>query len=379
MAISTKLKYAKLDDLYLDPKNPRLGRHYVNAKLSQEEVLDLMRDWVLDELAVSYLESGFWTHEALLVTREELDGEPRFVVVEGNRRLAALKYLYNAVKKKDVPSKWKSLVIGVEVPDILFDRIPYILVDSRQEIEAFLGFRHVTGVKQWNAEEKAQYIARLIDEEGMTYQEVMRKIGSKTPTVRQNYISYRLLLQMEDSLEDFSPEDVRGRFSVMYLSLRTQGVQKYLDIDIFANENAAQRPVPKTHLEALANFARWLFGSKEKNKKPVFMDSRSVDDFGELLENPPIVEYFEQEENPSFEHARQLAGMNKSKTVQLLSQAASNVQIALGHVHHHEDSEDIQQAVKRLGIDVRQLLKVFPKIHQELQEREGKTDASNSR
>ena len=372
MGISTELQYAKLDDLYLDPKNPRLGRHHVNARLSQEEVLDLMRDWVLDELAVSYLESGFWTHEALLVTQEELDGKSRLVVVEGNRRLAALKYLYDAVKKKDVPSKWKSLVAGAKVPDTLFYQIPYILVDSRQEIEAFLGFRHVTGIKQWNAEEKAQYIARLIDEEGMTYQEVMRKIGSKTPTVRQNYISYRLLLQMEDSLEDFSPEDVRGRFSVMYLSLRTQGVQKYLDIDIFADENAAQRPVPKTHLEALANFARWLFGIKEENKDPVFTDSRRVDDFGELLENPPIVEYFEQEENPSFEHACQLAGMNKSKTVRLLNQAASNVQIALGQVHHYEDSEDIQEAVKRLGIDVRQLLKVFPKIHQELQEREGK-------
>lgn len=372
MAIATELRYAKLDELYLDPKNPRLGRHHINAELSQERVLGLMRDWVLDELAVSYLESGFWTHEALLVTQEELDGEPRLVVVEGNRRLAALKLLDAAFKNKEVPSKWKSLVEGMEVPKTLFERIPYILVDSRQEIEAFLGFRHVTGIKQWNAEEKAQYIAQLIDEEGMTYQEVMRKIGSKTPTVRQNYISYRLLLQMEDSLEDFSSEDVKGRFSVMYLSLRTQGVQKYLDIDIFADENAAQRPVPKTHLEALANFALWLFGSKEKNKNPVFPDSRSVDDFGELLEYPPIVEYFEQEENPSFEHARQLAGMNRLKTVQLLNQAASNVQIALGQVHHYEDSEDIQEAVKRLGIDVRQLLKVFPKIHQELQEREGK-------
>ena len=100
MAIAEELKYAKLDELYLDPKNPRLGRHHVNVRLSQEEVLDLMRDWVLDELAVSYLESGFWTHEALLVTREELDGESRFVVVEGNRRLAALKYLHAAVKKK---------------------------------------------------------------------------------------------------------------------------------------------------------------------------------------------------------------------------------------------------------------------------------------
>ena len=32
----------------------------------------MMSDWVLDELAISYLESGFWTHEALLVVKEAL-------------------------------------------------------------------------------------------------------------------------------------------------------------------------------------------------------------------------------------------------------------------------------------------------------------------
>lgn len=371
MAISKKLDYGKLDDLYLDPKNPRLGRHYVNAGLSQERIQDLMRDWVLDELAVSYLESGFWTHEALLVTREELDGESRLVVVEGNRRLAALKYLHDAVKKKDVPSKWKSLVAGVNVPETLFNQIPYILVDSRQEIEAFLGFRHVTGIKQWNAEEKAQYIARLIDK-GMTYQQVMRKIGSNTPTVRRNYISYRLLLQMEDSLEDFSAEDAKGRFSVMALSLRTEGVQKYLHIDILADPSEAQRPVPKEHLEALANFARWLFGSKRHNRDPLFNDSRRIDDFGLILENSQVVEYLEQEENPSFEHAFQLAGGSKSEILQFLNRAWNNVKLAYSEVHHHKEEEDIQQAVKRLGVDVRQLLNVFPSILKELEEREEK-------
>ena len=372
MAISTELQYAKLDDLYLDPKNPRLGRYHTNDDLSQVKILDLMRDWVLDELAVSYLESdGFWTHEALLIVKEKLDGELRLVVVEGNRRLAALKYLYAAFQGEDVPIKWKSLIKNVEFPRTLFDQIPYIMVDSRQEIEAFLGFRHVTGIKEWDAEEKAQYIARLIDG-GMTYEQVMRKIGSNTPTVRRNYISYRLLLQMEDSLEDFSPEDVRGRFSVMFLSLRTEGVQKYLHIDILANPLDAQRPVPQEHLDALANFARWLFGSKARNKYPLFSDSRRVEDFGQVLENQQVVEYLEQEENPSFEHACQLAGVNKSEILQLLNRAANNVKLVLSEVHHHEKEEDIQQAVKRLGIDVRQLLKVFPSIRKELDEQEGK-------
>ena len=52
MAISEKLQYAKLDELYLDAKNPRLGRHDSDREISQEDILDLMRGWVLDELAV---------------------------------------------------------------------------------------------------------------------------------------------------------------------------------------------------------------------------------------------------------------------------------------------------------------------------------------
>ena len=376
MAISKELKYAKLDELYLDAKNPRLGRHDSEGDLSQEDILGLMHSWVLDELAVSYLDSGFWTHEALLVVEEILYGQPHLVVVEGNRRLAALRYLYAAlhgeqVAGKRLSKKWSSLVEDGDVPAELFNQIPYIRVDSREDVESFLGFRHVTGIKQWRTEQKAQYIAKLI-EQGMRYEQVMRKIGSKTPTVQRHYISYQLLLQMENSLEDFSFADARGRFSVMSLSLRTQGVQTYLDIDILADEQAAKTPVPKTHLDALADFALWLFGNRNgpEKRSPLFTDSRRVNDFGTILEDSVAVKYLKEDTNPDFEYAFQLAGGDKSNIVQRLTEAANNVELVLSRVQHYKDSEDIQKEIKRLGIDVETLLNVFPSIRQELQERE---------
>ena len=365
MGISTDLQYATLDDLYLDKRNPRLSRPHAQRNLSQEDVLELMKMWVLDELAVSYLESGFWTHEALLVVREKLDGKQCLVVVEGNRRLAALKYLQRAVKGGEVPKKWHSLVDNRNVPEVLFNRVPYILVDSREEIESFLGFRHVTGIKQWSPEQKAQYIAKLIDERGMSYEEVRQKIGSKTPTVRQHYISHRLILQIEDTFGGFSDLKTEGRFSVMYLSLRTHGVQKYLDIDIFADPKTAKAPVPKTHLDALKNFAQWLFGTNEQ--APIFTDSRRVDDFGRILESPKAIQYLQENRKPNFDHAFQIAGGDESQISQLINEAANNVQLALSRVHHHKDSEDIQRAVSRLGIDVFQLLDVFPGVREEIQ------------
>jgi hypothetical protein len=358
MAIGTQIEYARLSDLYLDPKNPRLGREMIQRDLTQRQVLEAMSDWTLEELAVSFLESGtFWVQEALLVTREDLNGRERLVVIEGNRRLAALMYLRNAFEGSPASKKWQEIARIARPSATLFTKIPYILVDSRKEIEAFLGFRHVTGIKEWRPAEKAQYIAKLIDTRDMGYEEVMRKIGSKTSTVRQNYISYRLLLEIED-VAGIPRENFEDRFSVMYLSLRTEGVQKYLQIDIKADPDEAKKPVPKSHLKALANFALWLFGD---DKRPaLFSDSRQVDNFGRILESKEAVEYLERTTKPSFDVAYRMAGADEPEIVRLVEEAADNIELALTRAHLHKKSKKLRKAVVRLRADAQQLAGIFP-------------------
>lgn len=135
MAISTELRFAELKDLCLDPMNPRLGRNSTGRDVSQERILEMMRDWTLDELVVSFLESGgFWTHEALLVVSEKIYGAQRLVVVEGNRRVAALMYLRKAIDGEKVPRKIANVTKGAKPPESLFKRIPYLKADSREDI-----------------------------------------------------------------------------------------------------------------------------------------------------------------------------------------------------------------------------------------------------
>ncbi len=364
MAISTDIHYAKLSELFLDPLNPRLGRNNTGRDVGQDTVLELMKDWTIDELAISFLESGgFWTHEALLVAQEDLYGSKRLVVIEGNRRLAALTYLYNAIHGRPASQKWEEIANSGKASSTLFTKIPYILVGTRKEIESFLGFRHVTGIKEWKPAEKAEYIAKMIDE-GMTYIEVMRKIGSKTPTVRQNYICYRLLLQMEDSVDDFPSEQIEERFSVMYLSLRTEGVQTYLKVDPLAEPQNAVAPVPRSRIKAMANYCHWLFGDSET--PPLFTDSRQVDNFGRILESSDAVSYLERTKKPSFEVALRMAGGDEPEITKLIAQAADNVELALTKVHVYAKSKKIQQVVERFGADANQLLRVFPGIRDKL-------------
>ena len=371
MGISTELKLAPLDALYLDPKNPRLGRHYVNANSTQEEVLEIMQDWTLDELAVSYIESGgFWTHEALLVVKEKLYGKEQFVVVEGNRRLAALMYLQKTVSGERVPRKWRSLVEKADVPagffEKLFDKIPYVLADSRQDIEAFLGFRHVTGIKQWNPQEKAQYITWLIDERGLTYEQVMRKIGSRTSTVREHYISYQLLLQIESTVPGFSPKYAEGRFSVMYLTVKKSGVRRYLQIDIKADPETAKRPVPEKHLKNLENFALWLFGNDDQ--EPLFRDSRQASDFNTILEDPKALQYLEDNQKPDFEKVFQLTRGGEQEVIRLINRADNNIVLSLSYIHRHKDSRELQKAIDRLAFDFKELRDRFSSTPTELED-----------
>src|ERR1700747_1272746 len=111
------------ENLFLDPQNPRLGRHNIEKGLTQDEILNVMKDWTLEELAVSFLESGFWPQEALIVVREPVSGKkgPVLVVVEGNRRLAALKMMARArTKEKGVSERWLELIKGYKAE--VFDR-----------------------------------------------------------------------------------------------------------------------------------------------------------------------------------------------------------------------------------------------------------------
>ena len=241
----------------------------------------------------------------MLVVKEVLYGEERLVVVEGNRRLAALKYLKDAYDGNPASLKWKEISETAEPSPELFTEVPYLLVGSREEIQAFLGFRHVTGIKQWNADEKAFFIARLIDEQDMTYQQVMRMIGSTTPAVRRHYVAYRVLLQIEDNVEDYNRERAEESFAVLYMTLETVGAKQFLQIDIEADPHIVKKPVPQTHLKNLEDFAWWLYGRdkpKTLRANPVITNTGEVSQFGRVLESEEAITYLKQTRNPDLCH-----------------------------------------------------------------------------
>ena len=362
MTVSNTAQMIPVGDLHLDSMNPRLGRHFHETNPTQEQILAVMADWTLEELAVSFIESGFWSQESLVVVAAS---DAPIVVVEGNRRLAALKMIYKAAHGEAVSRKWKEIA-GAVTEDTLrqLAKVPCVYADSRRDVQAYIGFRHVTGIKEWDPPEKAAFIAHLIDDEGLSYRDVMRRIGSKTPTVRQHYIAYRLLIQMEKAVENISIKRVEERFSVMYLSLRASGTQRFLSIDVRAEPKAARRPVPRSRLPALQQFALWLFG--DEKREPLVKDSRQIDKFGKILGSKPAVEYLERTAQPTFEVAVRIASGEESEVLEHVNRAADEVEEALRTAHRHKKSRKLRTATARLGLGVMRLLDLFPELRHEI-------------
>lgn len=328
MSLSHQIEFADIENLLLDPGNPRLGRAHSEPSATQEEVLESMRSWSLEELAVSFLESGFWPQEAVIVVKEELYSAPcKFVVVEGNRRIAALKYLKRAITGESVPRTWKRIAENAEPADNLFTEVPYILAGSREDVTAFLGFRHVTGIKQWAPAEKAEFIARMVDENNMSYESIRKQIGSRIDIVRRNYIAYRILQQIDGLDIEVSEVGVDRRFSVLFLALRELGVQNFLGVDIRAEPEEARTPVPESHAINLSDFVVWLFGSHDYS--PLFTDSRNVSNFARILSSCQAVEYLRLSPDPSFDLALQKAGIEDEEIENQLKEANNQMELAL--------------------------------------------------
>jgi hypothetical protein len=364
MSLSHRIESTEIENLFLDPSNPRLRLGRLEPSAPQEKVLEYMRSWSLEELAVSFLENGYWPQEAVIVVKEELYGAPsKFVVVEGNRRIAALKYLKRAMTGESVPRAWKRIVEGAKPDDNLFTEVPYILSDSREDVIAFLGFRHVTGIKQWAPAEKAEFIARLVDENSMSYESVRRQIGSRIDTVRRNYIAYRILEQIDELDIEVSEEGVDRRFSVLFLALREPGVQNFLGVDIKAKPRQARTPVPESKTSNLSDFVAWLFGSGGNG--PLFTDSRNVGKFARILSSDRAIEYLRSLPDPSFDLALQKAGVEDEEIENQLKEANNQMELALSRVHLHLESEAIQKVMRRLALNAKELVSKFPGIAKE--------------
>ena len=220
-----------VDTLLLDPDNPRLPEGVQGA--APDEVLAYLEQHdVLDELAASFVANGYFPNEPILVLPPDSDGQR--VVVEGNRRLAALMVLLQLPAAVDAGLAFDLVSEPTRARLEELRTVPAVEVEDRDEVLAFLGYRHINGLRQWMPEAKARYLWREVEREALehpdrdAFYEIGRRMGSNSRGVRTNYLSYELLRQAREE-HDLDPRSVlRRRFGVWVRLLSAGGILEHI-------------------------------------------------------------------------------------------------------------------------------------------------------
>lgn len=257
-----ELESVKTEELFFDHHNPRLAEYGITEQTPEEEILKILWEAMdVRELVQSIAASGFFPHEALVVAIEN----NKHIVIEGNRRLAAVKVLlWDGVEGQP---DWEVPKLSPEAKEAL-KTLPAIIA-TREESWRFLGFKHVNGPAKWSSYAKAAYIAEIHRQYKVPLAEIAEQIGDRHNTVQRLYRGLMVLEQAERN-KVFDKEDrFRSRlaFSHLYTGLDYEGIGDFLSIA--PKEAETEDPVPKEKIKELGELTRWLYGSRKEKIPPV--------------------------------------------------------------------------------------------------------------
>lgn len=148
-----------VEALDFDPMNPRWPRYLVKG--DDGEVIEwMLKEANVVELMWSIGEQGYFEGEPLIVVPSQ-EKAKHYEVVEGNRRLTAVKLLSHpelATTRKNAVRE------AAEAAHHRPTELPVLIFDGRSEVLRYLAYRHITGIEPWGPLQKARYLKQLADE-----------------------------------------------------------------------------------------------------------------------------------------------------------------------------------------------------------------------
>ena len=262
MRSQNKIEFMPLSKLIFDPQNPRLPS-YIREESNKKIIEWMILDASLIDLMSSIAQNGFFAGEPILAIPQK----EKFVVVEGNRRLAAALILNKPSLTKVKFNSIREVLEGSKKENIP-EELPVVIFQERNDILDYLGYRHITGVQSWGPLAKARYLDELYSAMpgkknlDHTCTRLAKKIGSKRYYVKQLLVAHWLynILEEEAFFRIRGLDESSIDFSNLYDSLRHPGIRNFLGIDF-----DKQDPIKKYNKDHFKEFCIWVF---EKNGGP---------------------------------------------------------------------------------------------------------------
>ena len=300
-------------------------------------------------------ENGYFPGEPIIVVPREAGG---YTVVEGNRRVTALKLLIDPSLH---PRNAKVREIS-ETTKHKPNTIPCVIFNNRNEIVNYLGYRHISGVKQWESLAKARYIAQYFEiqtdlraEPTARYREVARGIGSRAPFIKRQLDGIAIYRHIEEcsfyEIDDLNEENIS--FSLLSTAI---GYETILDF-----VSSTQHPFiePKQlKPDAVRNLTKWMYARNERGET-ILGESRNIQRLAVIVADQKALAILTQDQN--FQKAFATTKGIAIEFHDLLSEIERRIAEAVASValvrldggHHSKISDIFKQAraLKRVSED----------------------------
>lgn len=356
-----KMDGIKVSQLLLDDHNFRFPEDALGAK--QKALLKIIdRDFNPLSIGKSLVDNGYFVEEPLVVIPKPPSN--MYIVVEGNRRLAALKFLLDEEMRNlaQDPGAWRDLANRLK-EDLSI--VPVVIYDSREELTAVLGYRHISGIMKWNPQAKARFICNLVEQRGReaNFAEIAREIGSTSSHIRNQYIAYRTYLQAKNFQIDTSK--LENIYAVFYRAITgNRSIAQFIGLprDKDKSPHQLRNPVPPKKADALEELIGFIHGTDKV--KPVIKESRELSELGETLAIKHALDVLRVTRN--LQRAYELTGGELRRLLDNLKAASYYLDMALIDIHRHINEPGVKDLVRRCMQTIAEIVKKFPDVQNEL-------------
>lgn len=273
-AADSKQRKLSLKRLWLDPNNYRLiheqeyvlvGLDQVRDKTVARRTFRLLagdRNQHIQDLMESFRANGYLPVDQIQVRALD-DGD--YLVVEGNRRVAALKHLAQQYDEKGID-------LG-RLDPAFFRYLPVVLYEDADELHhlKLMALKHISGNKKWGEWNQAKLLEAMEKEHGCTQDEIVHSIGISKVELRRSLRALSLVEQYRTS--DYSDQFSETKFPIFREAVRNQAVKTWLGWD-----DTSYRATNAANLEL---FFSWL------SREPV-EDGDDTAGFGDRYLEPAI-------------------------------------------------------------------------------------------
>ena len=271
--------------LALDRRNPRLLG--LNTDADEVEIIArLYRAEALSELLQSIASNGYLNIEPLVVLKD--DGH--LVVLEGNRRLAAIRLFQEPSLATCIFKREQLRITLPEITDEVrgtYKEIAVWRVHNRGDARSYIGFKHINGAAKWGSYAKAKFAAEWYHDGESSFSEIAGRIGDRHDTVKRMINAIYVLEQAEDA-GVFQIDDCvnpRFNFSHLYTALSRAPYMQFLGVDAsWVRFDPKKNPIPADKIDCLREVLRWIYGSKVDDVPPVVKSQNpDIKHLGEVI------------------------------------------------------------------------------------------------